>query len=138
MNSLLLALFLLRGPGRADNPFQLLILDDPLQNMDELTVSAVSRGLRGLLRLWKQQNTLKDWRLLVLLHSEEDFRRLFREIPSFGYGLRWKSKAPEVGLTRRGAGGDGPEGEEKPMGNGVEDIDLKIDACFEVIDKPPG
>jgi hypothetical protein len=36
MNTLLLALFLLRAPQRSDNPFKLLILDDPLQNMDEL------------------------------------------------------------------------------------------------------
>jgi hypothetical protein len=54
MNTLLVALFLLRGPVREDNSLRLLIMDDPLQNMDE-TVGKhplmLSRGdFTGLLR----------------------------------------------------------------------------------------
>ncbi len=83
-----ITLFLLCA-RRNHNPFNLLILDDPLKNMDELTVIAMARGLAKVLRLWEDEK----WQLLVLLHGQGDVDRLSREVPSTVYALPWLSPA---------------------------------------------
>jgi len=85
MNTFTLALFLLCAPV-LDNPLKLLVLDDPLQNMDEMTVSSLARGLGKLMRIYPE-----GWRLLSLFHGEEDVYRIRDEVPSSVYRLPWVS-----------------------------------------------
>lgn len=85
MNTFTLALFLLCAPG-LDNPLKLLVLDDPLQNMDEMTVSSLARGLGKVMRIYPE-----GWRVLGLFHGEEDVYRLRDEIRASVYRLPWVS-----------------------------------------------
>ena len=83
LNAFTLALFLLCAP-LVSNPLQLLILDDPLQNMDELTVTTLSRGLSKLLRIYPQ-----GWQIVALFHGEENMERILEETPCEVYHLPW-------------------------------------------------
>lgn len=75
-----------------DNPLQLLLLDDPFQNMDELTLLTIVRGLGRLLQLWRQSvPSLDSWRVVLLLHSVEGVERCRREVPCATYYLPWLS-----------------------------------------------
>ena len=91
LNLFTLSFFLLCAVRRTDNPIQTIVLDDPLQNMDEVTVSAVGRALASVLRSWDQQGTasLKDWQVIILLHSEGDLERLRSENHCAVYYLPW-------------------------------------------------
>lgn len=89
--SVAIAMFLLCA-RRPDNPLKLLVLDDPFQNMDELTVSTVARGIGRLVRLWQKDD---GWRLLILLHRESDVRRFVREAPCIIHRLPWLSPDPK-------------------------------------------
>lgn len=91
-NTLALVLYLLCAP-RVENPYRVVFLDDPLQNMDELTVTCVARGLARLLRLWQKQDHLADWNLVLLLHGREDCDRILRECAAASYEFPWL--APE-------------------------------------------
>lgn len=88
LNTLALALYLLCAP-RVDNPYRVVFLDDPLQNMDELTVAAVARGLARLMRLWSTVEAIRDWNVVLLLHSEEDCERILLEAPAAYYRIPW-------------------------------------------------
>ena len=96
LNTLALVLFFLCAPS-GQNPLRMLILDDPLQNMDELTVTTVARGIRRLMQLWKEpvsdseNGMLADWQVVILLHGEESLERMRREIPAHTYYLPWQS-----------------------------------------------
>jgi hypothetical protein len=93
LNTFSLTLFLLCA-RQVQNVIRLIVLDDPLQNMDELTVTTVARGLRRLLRLWKLSDSGKtgpEWRLLVMLHSEEDVESIRAEVPCSTCLLPWLS-----------------------------------------------
>jgi hypothetical protein len=91
LNTFAITLFLLCA-RRIYNVLRIIVLDDPLQNMDELTVVAVARGLGRLLRVWKRLDTDgPPWRLLILLHSEEDIACFRSEIPCVTYLLPWLS-----------------------------------------------
>ena len=83
MNTFTLALFLLCAPA-LDNPLRLLVLDDPLQNMDEMTVNSLARGLGKLVRIFP-----RGWRLIALFHAEEDLHRIRAEVPAAVYRLPW-------------------------------------------------
>lgn len=83
LNVFALALFLLCAV-RIDNPYRLLILDDPLQNMDELTVTTVARGLARLVGLLPE-----GWEILGLFHGEDDLERFRRELPASVYLMKW-------------------------------------------------
>jgi energy-coupling factor transporter ATP-binding protein EcfA2 len=85
LNLFTVALFLLCAV-RVDNPLRLMVLDDPLQNMDELTVTTLARGLAKVSRLWGE-----DWKLLLLFHGQEDRDRFDQEIPLALYRLPWLS-----------------------------------------------
>ncbi|CAO3379040.1 hypothetical protein [Azospirillum argentinense] len=83
LSLLTIALFLLCAP-KVDNPLRLLVLDDPLQNMDEMTVTVLARGLAKLSMLLGA-----DWMLLLLFHGEDDFERVRQEVPGAAYRLPW-------------------------------------------------
>jgi hypothetical protein len=85
LNLFTIALFLLCAV-RQDNPIRLLILDDPLQNMDELTSTTLARGLARLKRLWDRVG-LKDWSMMFLFHGEDDLERFRQELPCAVYLL---------------------------------------------------
>jgi len=96
LNVFTLTLFLLCSV-RIDNRLSLLILDDPLQNMDEQTVTTVARGLARLVRILPE-----PWQILLLFHGEDDLERFRQEVPCAIYLLPWlapaatESKIPEV------------------------------------------
>lgn len=94
LNVFTLALFLLCSV-RIDNRLSLLVLDDPLQNMDEQTVTTVARGLARLVRV------LPDpWQILLLFHGEDDLERFRQEVPCSVYLLPWLAPAAtEAGKT---------------------------------------
>ena len=85
LNLFTVALFLLCAV-QVGNPLGLLILDDPLQNMDELTVTALARSLTKVSRLWQE-----PWQLLLFFHGVEDRDRFYREVPLTVYELPWLS-----------------------------------------------
>jgi energy-coupling factor transporter ATP-binding protein EcfA2 len=85
LNLFTVALFFLCAV-QLENPLGLLILDDPLQNMDELTVTALARGLAKLSRLWPE-----PWQLLLFFHGQEDRDRFHQEVPLAVYELPWLS-----------------------------------------------
>ena len=111
LNAFALAQFLL-GARRTANPLRLIVLDDCLQNMDELTVTTVGRGLGKMLRLWRlveetrrlpttgaQSRPQAAWQVLLLLHGEENVERLRQEIPCAVYFLPWLTpREPESTL----------------------------------------
>jgi hypothetical protein len=91
LNTFALTLFLLCA-RRIDNPLRSIVLDDPLQNMDELTVTTVARGLARLMRVWqKLDGNGPVWRLVILLHSEEDVESFRAEAQCATYLLPWLS-----------------------------------------------
>lgn len=92
LNTLALAIFLLCS-RRAENPLRTLVLDDPLQNMDELTVTTIARGLARVLRLWKRylDKDSSPWRIFLLLHGEDDVERIRSEVPCDVHRLPWLS-----------------------------------------------
>jgi hypothetical protein len=101
LNIVALAFFILCA-RRVSNPLRLVVLDDPLQNMDEMTVTAVARALSKLMRLWRMveaQNGApasgvgEPWRLLILLHGQDDVERFRVELPCVLYRLPWLGTA---------------------------------------------
>ena len=85
LTSLALALFLLNAPAQK-NPFRLMLLDDPLQNLDEMSVSALARGLHRLVRI---AGYAEGWNLLILAHSQRSCERIAREVPCHQYRMPW-------------------------------------------------
>ncbi|HEX3131200.1 MAG TPA: ATP-binding protein [Thermoanaerobaculia bacterium] len=83
LNIVTLALFFLCAV-RMKNPLFLLVLDDPFQNMDELTRTYVARGLAKLGWLLPE-----PWRVLILLHGEDDFACVSDELPATVHRLPW-------------------------------------------------
>lgn len=83
LNIFAVALFLLCAP-RLPNPMRLLVFDDPLQNMDELTVATLARGLGRLLAVFPE-----TWSCLFLFHGEVDLEIFRRELHSEVYKLDW-------------------------------------------------
>ena len=83
LNTFALALFLLCAP-RVENPLRLLVLDDPLQNMDEHTVTSLARGIARLLAIYPE-----GWQLMFLFHGEDNMERFRRVVPSAVYRLPW-------------------------------------------------
>ncbi len=88
LNLFTVALFLLCA-GRVTKPLNLLVLDDPLQNMDELTSTALARGIAKILRLWEHGG--RPEQLLFLFHGQGDLERFSAEIPAAVYRLPWLS-----------------------------------------------
>ena len=59
------------------------------QNMDELTSTALARGVAKLVRLWADLGRREE--LLFLFHGYEDLGRFQRELPAAIYRLPWLS-----------------------------------------------
>jgi hypothetical protein len=83
LNAWTLALFLLLAP-RLPNPLYLLVLDDPLQNMDELTVITVARALGRVTRVFP-----RGWLILALFHQESAVARILDETQATAFELPW-------------------------------------------------
>ncbi|MGE4183051.1 MAG: hypothetical protein AB7J34_24795, partial [Limisphaerales bacterium] len=97
LSAFALAFFLLCNRAR-EHPLRLGILDDPFENMDELTVTTVARGLGRFLRLRDRLGDGPDsWQLLLFLHGEQNVERVRREIPCATYLLPWLSPGAELG-----------------------------------------
>lgn len=91
LNLFTIAVFLLCAP-RVPNPLRLLVLDDPLQNLDEMTSLSLARGLQRLFRLWEPGQDwagLPDWRVLMLFHGEDDAQRFRTLLPCDAHRLQW-------------------------------------------------
>jgi energy-coupling factor transporter ATP-binding protein EcfA2 len=89
-----LVLFLLLAP-RVDNPLRLLVLDDPLQNMDEMTVCTLARALAGLIAVYPP-----GWSVLALFHGIDDMERIREEAPSAVYHLPWARPLDTHGVVQ--------------------------------------
>ncbi|MEO5375787.1 MAG: AAA family ATPase [Alphaproteobacteria bacterium] len=83
LNVFTVALFLICAP-RQNNPLWTLLFDDPLQNMDEQTVSVLARGLGKVVTLLPG-----PWRLIMLFHGKEDLDRFHHELPADVFRLPW-------------------------------------------------
>ena len=93
LNITALAFFFLCAP-RVRNPLRMLIFDDPLQNMDEMTVTTVARAFAKLMALWDTVECAREegappWRILLLLHGHDDVERFRNEVPCALYRLPW-------------------------------------------------
>jgi hypothetical protein len=87
LNVFTLAMYLLAAV-RTENPLGILLFDDPLQNMDELTVTTVARGLAKVVTVFPAA-----WQLVFLFHGEDDLERFRQEIPAAVYLLPWLAPA---------------------------------------------
>jgi len=90
LNIFALSLFTLCAV-RNQNPLSLLIYDDPLQNMDEITVTTIARGFNKLAKIFPG-----NWQIMMLFHGREDLERFCREIPAPVYFLPWLSPSSEA------------------------------------------
>jgi hypothetical protein len=116
LNTVALAMHLLCAP-LAENPHKVLFLDDPLQNMDELTVTTVARALAKLLRLLGQTgHGALDF--VLLLHAADDCERIIQEVPAAFYRIPWSS----------------PAGIENENGTEVERLEITRDASVGSVD----
>jgi hypothetical protein len=101
LNLFTIASFLLCAPRVRSNPLRLLVLDDPLQNMDGLMSLTLARGLQRLLRLWRPRQRenwrgLPGWRLLLMLHGEDDMQRFRSLLPCDTHQLEWLRTGVEI------------------------------------------
>ncbi|MBF0309319.1 MAG: AAA family ATPase [Magnetococcales bacterium] len=91
LNLFTLVLFLLLAPRVEKNHLKLMVLDDPLQNMDEHTVVALARGLTRYRRLLPN-----GWDMLLLFHGEDDMLRFRQEAPVTVFRLPWMNPVNTV------------------------------------------
>lgn len=106
LNILALSFFLICA-RRVDNPLRLIVLDDPLQNMDEMTVTTVARAIGRLVRLWDVvdpppvpgEPANDRWRILLLLHGQDDVERIRTELPCIFHQLPWLGSVREKDLS---------------------------------------
>lgn len=83
LNTFSVALFLLCA-FEVNSRYRLIVLDDPLQNMDELTVTTLARGMAKLVHVLPE-----GWRVVMLFHGEDDLERFRHELPAAVYKLEW-------------------------------------------------
>ncbi len=95
LNAFAIVLFLLLAP-RLPNALRVLILDDPLQNMDELTVVTLARALAKL----QPPVYPKDWQILAFFHGENNVEVIREEAPCHVYHLPWQQSADCAELQR--------------------------------------
>ncbi|MBP2315329.1 ATP-binding protein [Azospirillum soli] len=115
LNLFTVALFLLCAP-RIGNPLHLLVLDDPLQNMDELTATTLARGLAKVVELLDEA-----WTLMLLFHGEDDLERFRQEVPAAVYSLPWLTPAQTAEEIGRSS--------IKPSGRSDRKLDRKRQAA---------
>ena len=116
LNLVILALYLLCGPT-IDNPLGTLILDDPLQNMDELTSATVARGVAKVATLLPE-----GWRLILMFHGEENIETFRREVPASVYYFPWlgPTSAGEAGSHGVRVGPSPPAATTRTLADVVE------------------
>lgn len=119
LNTVALAMHLLCAP-LADNSHKVLFLDDPLQNMDELTVTTVARALAKYLRLLGQTGR-GDLDFVLLLHAADDCERMIQEVPAAFYRIPWSSP---TGTETGSAGAD--DGLDVAQDGSVGSVDGKL------------
>ena len=90
LNVFTLAMYVLAAV-RTENPLGILLFDDPLQNMDELTVTTVARGLAKVAAIFPT-----GWELVFLFHGEDDLERFRQEIPAAVYLLPWLTPSADA------------------------------------------
>ncbi len=90
LNAWALAMFLLLA-CRLPNPMQILVLDDPLQNMDELSVVTLARGLARLMPIFP-----KGWLILGFFHGEQNVEMIRQENECHVYHLSWLQSRMET------------------------------------------
>ena len=105
LNVVVLALYLLCGPTM-NNPLSTIILDDPLQNMDELTAATVARGIAKVAALFPD-----GWQLMMMFHGEEHVETFRREVRASVYSLPWLGP---VDAARSNASAVMPDVRKKP------------------------
>lgn len=106
LNLFTVALFLLCAT-RIHKPLNALLMDDPLQNMDELTATALARGLAKLIRLWARMGRREE--VLLLFHGSGDLERFGAEVPAAKYQLPWltpSASSSEITIEAVGTAGD--------------------------------
>jgi|GEM_PF-4859536 ATPase involved in DNA repair len=144
-NALALALHLLCAP-RVENPYRVIFLDDPLQNMDELTVTAVARGLSRFLRLWATDPYLGSWDIVLLLHGQDDCERILRECPAARYDFPWLSPEDAPASSSKSVKGRRPASRKTPElveqvpgseGGKLQDLTSLLSIEFPLPDEPP-
>jgi hypothetical protein len=102
LNAFAMVLFLLLAP-RLPNALRILILDDPLQNMDELTVVTLARALAKL----QPPVYPVGWQILAFFHGVGNVEVIRDETPCVVYHLPWvQSPAGTAPLNTPVAGGD--------------------------------
>jgi hypothetical protein len=100
LNLFTVALFFL-CTSRVRKPLGVLVLDDPLQNMDELTSTALARGLAKLVRLWRALGRREE--VLMLFHGYDDLERFRAELAGAIYRLPWLSPSSTAERVEIGA-----------------------------------
>lgn len=103
LNLFTVGLFLL-CVGRVPKPLNLLVFDDPLQNMDELTSLALARGVAKIVRLWADMQRREE--LLLLFHGYDDLQRFSTEVDAATYKLPWLSPSPSQAWPAVKSGGN--------------------------------
>lgn len=88
-NAATISLFLLCAFGLKENTTRSIILDDPFENMDELTTTQVARAITRFLRLWNKEAGGDSWQIIMLLHGAENTERMREETPCETYFLPW-------------------------------------------------
>lgn len=94
LNAFVLMLFVLLAP-QVNNPLRLMVLDDPLQNMDEMMVCTLARALAALL-----PQLPPGWSVLALFHGMEDVERIREEAPAALYRLPWTRVRARRGILQ--------------------------------------
>lgn len=91
MNLFAIAMFLLCSNYEQHNrPTNTLVMDDPLQNMDELTATYFARGLAKLVYDWHNKNSGQQ--LWMLFHGEHAIDKFSEELPAAVYQLPWATE----------------------------------------------
>ena len=106
LNLFTIALFLLCAT-RVHKPLNVLLFDDPLQNMDELTSTALARGLAKVIRQWAAVDRQEE--VLLFFHGNDDLDRFAAEVPAARYQLPWltpSGTSPEVTIEAKDKIGD--------------------------------
>lgn len=96
LNLVCVALFLLCTNYESHKrPTNVLVMDDPLQNMDELTTTYFARGLAKLVHHWEVNN--HNQQLIMLFHGEQAIAQFSEELPAAVYKLSWRDAQAKNG-----------------------------------------
>lgn len=90
LNLVSVILFLLGANQREhQRPVNTLLMDDPLQNMDEITITYFARGLAKLDALWGKER--QHQQLIMLFHGERAVEQFDQQLSAALYHLKWRN-----------------------------------------------